>query len=83
MDGDEITQRVKAVTRGHLGRGVSPHLFRDCVATDIAIHDPGHIGIVKTILGHATLATSEKYYNQAGNFHAANRLQTVITHLRA
>jgi integrase/recombinase XerC len=57
-------------------------LFRDCVATDIAIIDPSHIGIVKAILGHTTLATSEKYYNQATSFHAARRMQDVVARLR-
>jgi integrase/recombinase XerC len=82
MDGEEITQRIGNVTRRQLGRRVSPHLFRDCVATDIAIHDPKHIGIVKSVLGHATLASSQKYYNQATSFEAARRHQSIIAALR-
>lgn len=82
MDGEEIAQRISNVTTRHLGRRVSPHLFRDCVATDIASHDPAHVGIVKAILGHTTLATSEKYYNQAGSFHAAKRMRYVIARMR-
>ncbi len=82
MDGEEIAQRIGNVTKAKLGRRISPHLFRDCVATDIAIHDPAHVGITKAVLGHATLATSQKYYNQANGFHAAKRQQDVIARLR-
>lgn len=83
MDGEEIAQRIGNVTKVGLGRRISPHLFRDCVATDIAIHDPAHVGITKSILGHATLATSQKYYNQAGSFQAARRQRDVIANLRS
>ncbi len=83
MDGEEIAQRICNVTQARLGRRISPHLFRDCVATDIAIHDPAHVGITKSVLGHKTLATSQKYYNQAGSFDAARRQQDVIARLRA
>jgi len=83
MDGEEITQRLGVVTNRHLGRRISPHLFRDCVATDIAIHDPTHVGITMPALGHATLATSQKYYNQATSLHAAGRLQTIVADLRS
>ena len=68
MDGEEIAQRIGVVTKRHLGRRMWPHLFRDCRATDIAIHDPKHVGITKEVLGHARFATTEKYYIQAGSF---------------
>jgi hypothetical protein len=82
MDGEEIAQRIGKVTKARLGRRISPHLFRDCVATDIAIHDPAHVGITKVVLGHAALATSQKCYNKAGSFHAARRQQGVVARLR-
>ena len=82
MDAEELTQRISVVTKARLGRRISPHLFRDCVATDIAIHAPEHVGITMPVLGHATLATSQKYYNQASSFHAAQRLQTIVAGLR-
>ncbi len=82
MDGEEITQRIGNVTKANLGRRIGPHLFRDCAATDIAIHDPIHVGITKSVLGHATLATSQKYYNQASAYRAALRQRSVIDALR-
>jgi hypothetical protein len=82
MDGEEITQRIRVVTKLHLGRSMWPHLFRDCLATDVAIHDSKHVGILKEVLAHATPATSEKYYNQADSFHVARRQQDVVARLR-
>lgn len=80
MDGDEITQRVTIITKRHLERSIPPHLFRDCVATDIAVNDPTAIGIVTPVLGH-THASSKRFYNQATSFHAA-RHRAAIAKLR-
>ena len=82
MGGDEITQRIGVITKRHLGRKMWPHLFRDCLATDVAVHDSEHVGILKEVLGHTTLATSEKYYNQAGSFHVSRRQGSVIARWR-
>jgi hypothetical protein len=35
----------------------SPHLFRDCAATTLAIPDPAHVGAVAAILGHTNSRT--------------------------
>ena len=60
------------------GHPVNPHLFRDCAATNIAIDDPDHIGIVWRLLGHRTPATTEKYYNLAGAVEASRRFQNTL-----
>ena len=65
-------------TRDGLGHPVNPHLFRDCAATNIAIDDPDHIGIVWRLLGHRTPATTEKYYNLAGAVEASRRFQNAL-----
>jgi site-specific recombinase XerD len=78
MTVQQITSRVSILTERGLGRMISPHLFRDCVTTDIAIHDPANVSITKSILGHARLATSQKFYNQAGSFEASRKLRLVI-----
>jgi integrase/recombinase XerD len=69
-------------TREVLGRPVNPHLFRDCVATSIAIEDPRHVGIVWRLLGHQTPSTTEQYYNQAGSVEATRLLQSSLLSLR-
>ena len=62
-----ITKR----TRDAFGHSISPHLFRDCAATSIAIDDPRHVGIAAPLLGHRSASTTEKYYNQAGSIEAS------------
>jgi integrase/recombinase XerD len=77
-----VSDRIRRLTRKHVGRDLSPHLFRDCAATSVAIKDPRHIGIVKDVLGHATLRTSEKHYNQATSVSGLRRYQMAIKALR-
>ncbi len=60
-----IYNRITEVTRAHFGHPVNPHLFRDCAATSLATQDPAHAHFNMQILGHSTLATSERYYNHA------------------
>jgi integrase len=44
----------------------------------VAIDDPKHIGIVKDVLGHSTLRTSERYYNQANSISSLRRYQATV-----
>lgn len=76
-----VTTTITNTTTRYLGRGVSPHLFRDCAATGIALHDPEHVGITKDILGHATAASGEKFYNQANSFKALSGWERVLVGL--
>jgi integrase/recombinase XerD len=78
MSRNHVSHRISKLTYVHLGRDISPHLFRDCAATSIAIHDPAHIGISKNVLGHATCRTGEKHYNQADTISAMRRFQSAI-----
>jgi site-specific recombinase XerD len=60
-----IYTAISNLTRKRFGRHVNPHLFRDCAATSVALEDAAHVGIVPSILGHACMSTSERYYNHA------------------
>ena len=82
MPENDITQAIGRRSFKHLGRRLSPHLFRDCVATGIATIDPKHVGITSSVLDHANLASSQKYYNQATGFGALNRYQSVLAKMR-
>ncbi len=77
-----IRKRIEMRTEQAFGRPINPHLFRDCVATSIAIEDPAHVQIAAAILGHNTLATTEKYYNQATSLEASRALQKTVLELR-
>lgn len=79
MDGMSIYRRVVKVTDRAFGRPMNPHLFRDCAATSIAEEDPEHVHSIMAILGHTSLRTSEKYYNQARGREAGRRY---IDHIR-
>jgi integrase/recombinase XerC len=78
---DSITVNIVRLTQQHLHRPIPPHLFRDCVATDIAVLDPKHVGITKEVLGHTSLATSQKFYNQATAIMASRRLGAALDDL--
>jgi integrase len=77
-----IYARVTLMTRRWLGVAVNPHLFRDCAATSIAVLDPGHVHIAARVLGHATLATTEKHYNQAQALEASRAHVAAIRAIR-
>ena len=69
-------------TTAQFGHPVNPHLFRDCAATSIAIEDPEHVAISRSLLGHATLRTSERYYTHAHSLEASRRYQGRVLALR-
>jgi integrase len=86
-DGSQMTKiaiydRVVARTRQGLGRAINPHLFRDCVATTLAIEDPEHVRIASRLLGHRTPSSAERFYNQAGSIEASRKMQAVLLSLR-
>lgn len=73
MSPAKMSRPIAARIEKALGRRVTPHLFRDCVATSIAERDPAHVGVAVKLLGHRAPETLERHYNQAGHFEA-NRL---------
>lgn len=82
MDISAIHYQVKIQTKRAFGRPINPHLFRDCVATSIAIHDPEHVRIATAILGHTRVSTTNKHYNQAQMLTAAREHNREILKLR-
>ena len=52
--------RITRHTAHAFGRPVNPHLFRDALATTIALARPDKIGIVTPLLGHRSLATAQR-----------------------
>ena len=70
MAATTIYGRIVALTRAKFGHAVTPHLFRDSAATSVATEDPEHVYITKSILGHSSLKTSQRYYNHARSLEA-------------
>ncbi|MRX50188.1 tyrosine-type recombinase/integrase [Paracoccus sp. S-4012] len=82
LSDDGIAGDVETVSARHLGLRLHPHAFRHIAATSIAESDPEHIGIIRDILGHATLDMSERYYNRATGVSSCNMLQSIVEDIR-
>ena len=82
MSRETIYGSIRARTLEGLGRAINPHLFRDCVATSIAIEDPRHVNIASRLLGHREISTAEQHYNLARSVEASRLLQNVVLGLR-
>jgi integrase/recombinase XerD len=78
---NSVRRQIKLHTEEAFGKAINPHLFRDCAATSIAIHDPEHVWITANILGHNTIATSQKYYDQSRMLEAGRHYQSTIADL--
>lgn len=73
---------ISQLTKKRFGYVVNPHLFRDSAATSIAIEDPEHVHIVRSVLGHSTLQSGERHYIHARTLEASRRYQQRILELR-
>jgi integrase len=83
LSSELLAKRISQRTGEAFGKSMSPHLFRDAVATAIATDDPEHVGMILPILGHASLKVSEKHYNQAKTLQSARKYLNVLESLRA
>jgi integrase/recombinase XerD len=77
-----IYTKVCASTEEELGIKLSPHLFRDALATGIAIADPEHIRMASRLLGHADSRTTERHYIHAQALTASRRYNGVVLPIR-
>jgi hypothetical protein len=77
-----LATRIRKHTKAAFGASLPPHWFRDATATTIAIEDPRHVCDAHHILGNS-LATTEKYYNQARSLEASRRHQAMLAALRS
>jgi site-specific recombinase XerD len=77
-----IRHHIKNRTREAFGDPLTPHLFRDCAATSVAIEDPDHVRISAAILGHHSLATTQRYYDQSRMLEAGRHYQSSLGKLR-
>ena len=77
-----IRHHIKNRTEEAFGHPITPHLFRDCAATSVAIEDPHHVRIAMNILGHHSLATTQRYYDQSQMLAAGRTYQSALGNLR-
>lgn len=79
---DGFSRAMPDFTERHLGVALRPHAFRHIAATSIAETDPLHVGIIRDVLGHATLDMADKHYNHATANVGCSRLQSIIRDIR-
>jgi integrase/recombinase XerD len=66
------------LTEELFGQRINPHLFRDCAASALATEDPEHILAIARILGHASIDTTMRHYNQSQMVAAADIYHQVM-----
>ena len=78
MSSSSLYDAVCRRTRARFGRSVNLHLFRDAAATFLAENEPGQVGMVRDLLGHADHKTAEQHYNHARTIWAGRTLAGLI-----
>lgn len=76
-------ERIEVRTKRAFGIKVPAHAFRDAAATAIAVGDPGNYGHAASVLGHARLATTMRYYMIAGTHEAVAEHAKTLERLRS
>ena len=79
MDDGSIYNSVRRRTRKALGFPINLHRFRRAAATFWSIRDPANVRGAKDLLGHATFATTEKYYLMSHSRIAGRVLARVVS----
>lgn len=82
MSVEGFCKNLRKRTAARFGRSLHPHLFRDCIATTVAVNDPAHVGVIPKLLGHKTPQTAERFYIHAGMIDAARRVNAHLEALR-
>lgn len=57
---------------------LNPHLLRDIASTYLALHHPGTVRSASAVLGHRSLKTTERHYNQANMLTAVRDFQAAV-----
>lgn len=77
-----LRDNIKRITKAAFGTAIWPHLFRDCLFTSLAVEQPELIGLGSALLGHASLATGPKHYNQAQMLSASRKYTAALLEIR-
>lgn len=77
-----MSGRIELRTREAFGKAINPHAFRDASATTLTIADPARVRSAAPLLGHRSLATTEKHYIQATGLEAQRSYLEVLKEAR-
>jgi len=82
LSDEQIYHLVMARTKAAFGTALNPHLARDIAATTLAVADPVHVRSAAALLGHTSLVTVERHYQQARGLDAQRRYYETMARLR-
>ena len=82
MGQEGLSGRIELRTKDAFGKAISPHRFRDAAATTLVIADPARVRVAAPLLGHRSLATTDKHYIQATGLQAQRSYLEVIEEAR-
>jgi site-specific recombinase XerD len=82
MKEQSVYEQVVRTTETLFGHPINPHLFRDCAMTTLATEDPAHVRVGARLLGHSSLRTGERHYNQATMVSAVTQYHDTLAALR-
>jgi integrase len=82
LSADSYQSGLALLTEREFSVTLRPHAFRHIAATTIAEKNPEEAGVIRDVLGHATIRTSEMYYNRAEARAACGRLQALVDKVR-
>ena len=82
MSEQAVYWNTSRMTEELFDRRINPHLFRDCAASALATDDPEHILAIARILGHSSIDTTTRHYNQSQMTAAGAIFQDVLADLR-
>ncbi len=80
---DSFSSGLVLVTRRAFGLTLRPHSFRHVAATSVSAYAPDDVGIIKIILGHATMKMANAHYNRATGVAASKKVQDIYSSARA
>lgn len=82
LNADSYQSGLALLTQREFDVTLRPHAFRSIAATSIAEKNPAQAGIIRDVLGHATIRTSEMYYNRAAAKAASGELRSMVDKVR-
>lgn len=78
---DALSVRVGDITTALTGKRVSPHLFRDALATTLVRASRDAARLIRAILGHADYRTADQHYVHAQGIEAGRTYAELIGRL--
>jgi integrase len=81
VDPGAFSKSIARRTRVAFGRSLTPHLFRDASVTTLVRDAPASALLTKSILGHASIDTTNDHYNQAQMIESSRRYAEIVASL--